>query len=56
MHGLELAAIQALAGHESPSTTQRYMHLAPVFLEQGIRLLEGPAPHRQVGGAASHGN
>jgi hypothetical protein len=35
-------AIQALAGHQDLTTTQRYMHLTPAALEAAIRLLDGP--------------
>src|SRR5580658_2244323 len=33
-------AIQELAGHESLSTTLRYMHLSPSALDHAIRLLD----------------
>jgi len=37
-------AIQALAGHQDLSTTQRYMHLSPAALDAAIRVLEEPSP------------
>jgi site-specific recombinase XerD len=40
MRGAAPAAIQALAGHESVSTTHRYMHRAPIMLRETVRLLE----------------
>lgn len=33
-------AIQELAGHQDPGTTQRDMHLSPAALDAAIRLLE----------------
>jgi integrase len=41
MKGVPARTIQALAGHASITTTQRYMHLSPRALEEGIRALEG---------------
>ena len=35
-------AIQALAGHQELSMTQRYMHLSPASLDAAIRLLDRP--------------
>ena len=49
MRGAAPVSIQVLAGHESVSTTQRYMHLAPVMLRDTVRLLEEPAPKRDSG-------
>jgi integrase len=43
MKGAPPVAIQVLAGHESPETTKRYQHLAPVTLRETIKLLEGEA-------------
>lgn len=39
MKGAPARAIQKLAGHQSVVTTERYMHLSPVVLEESIRLL-----------------
>jgi site-specific recombinase XerD len=49
MRGAAPAAIQALAGHQSVTTTMRYMHLAPVVLRETVKLLEQPvaAPARR---------
>jgi len=43
MRGAPAAAIQALAGHQELSMTQRYMHLSPASLDAAIRLLDSPA-------------
>lgn len=40
MQGCPARAIQELAGHTDLATTQRYMHLSPSAIEEGIRLLE----------------
>ncbi|MFN7982531.1 MAG: tyrosine-type recombinase/integrase [Vicinamibacterales bacterium] len=47
MRGAPVRAIQELAGHRDLATTQRYMHLSPVAIENAIRLLEhgGATPH-----------
>ena len=42
MRGAPVAAIQALAGHASLATTQRYMHLSPAAMKGAIRLLDQP--------------
>ena len=39
MRGAPAKAIQELAGHQSLSTTLRYMHLSPSALDAAIRLL-----------------
>jgi hypothetical protein len=41
MRGAPARAIQELAGHQDPGTTQRYMHLSPAALNAAIRLLDG---------------
>ena len=41
MKGAPARAIQELAGHESLSRTQRYMHLSPAAIDRAIRLLDG---------------
>jgi site-specific recombinase XerD len=40
MNGVPARPIQALAGHQSLMTTQRYMHLTPSGIQDGIRALE----------------
>jgi site-specific recombinase XerD len=40
MRGAPVKAIQELAGHESLTTTLRYMHLSPSAREQAIALLD----------------
>ncbi len=40
MKGAPVGAIQALAGHQELSVTQRYMHHTPAMLESAIALLE----------------
>jgi len=40
MQGCPARAIQELAGHTDLTTTQRYMHLSPSAVEEGIRMLE----------------
>jgi site-specific recombinase XerD len=42
MRGATAKAIQELAGHEDLKTTQRYMHISPVAIEDAIRLLDSP--------------
>ncbi|AKJ06999.1 Integrase [Archangium gephyra] len=40
MRGAPAKAIQELAGHESLTTTQRYMHLTLTAKDAAIRLLD----------------
>ena len=40
MHGVPVAIIQALAGHQELSMTQRYMHLSPEALDEAIRAVD----------------
>jgi integrase len=40
MNGVAARTIQELAGHQSLMTTQRYMHLSPSAIQDGIRALE----------------
>ena len=42
MRGAPARAIQAVAGHQDLSATQRYMHVSPAAVEDAIRLLEQP--------------
>ena len=44
MKGIATRTIQELAGHADLSTTQKYMHLAPVELENAIKILENAPP------------
>jgi len=54
MQGAPSRAIQELAGHRDPGTTQRYMHLSPAALEAAIRLLERSEPgNRGANGEAA---
>lgn len=46
MRGAPARAIQELAGHQDPGTTQRYMHLSPAALDAPIRLLDGATETR----------
>lgn len=41
MRGASVKAIQEFAGHKDLATTQIYMHLSPVVLEEAIGLLDG---------------
>jgi integrase len=52
MKGAPPKAIQELAGHESLSTTLRYMHLSPSVRDQAIALLNARDPYgnREGGG------
>jgi site-specific recombinase XerD len=43
MKGAPPRAIQELAGHQSITVTNRYMHLAPGELQNAIALLDRPA-------------
>ena len=45
--GAPTRAIQALAGHQSARTTERYMHLAPSHVEQAITHLPVVRPYFQ---------
>jgi integrase len=49
MQGCPARAIQELAGHTDLATTQRYMHLSPSAIEEGIRLLETRRRPSQLG-------
>lgn len=40
MRNVPMLSIQRLAGHESPETTQRYMHLSAAAPHEAIRALE----------------
>jgi integrase len=40
MKGVPVRAIQELAGHQSITTTMRYMHLSPSALDSAIKMLE----------------
>jgi len=40
MAGATPVAISTMAGHQSLSTTQRYLHLAPAAMDQAIALLD----------------
>lgn len=46
MNGAGARAIQELAGHHNPATTQRYMHVSPAAVESAIRLLDQRASGR----------
>ena len=46
MRGAPARAIQASAGHQDLSTTQRYMHVSPAVVEDAIRLLDQPVFRR----------
>lgn len=49
MRGAPARAIQKLAGHQSVVTTERYMHLSPVALEESMRLINRPPVWRHGG-------
>jgi integrase len=53
MKGAPARAIQKLAGHQSVVTTERYMHLSPVALEESMRLINRPPVWRHDGDGAS---
>jgi integrase len=44
IRGAPPRAIQELAGHTEPSTTERYLHLTPSARSNAIKLLEEPVP------------
>lgn len=52
MKGAPARAIQKLAGHQSVVTTERYMHLSPVALEESMRLINRPPVWRHGGDGA----
>ena len=48
--GVPMIAIRALACHETPQTTAKYMHLAPGVQAAAVRLFDGPnGPSRGTG-------
>ncbi len=49
MQGATAKAIQELAGHQDPTTTQRYMHLSPAHKDAAIRLLDRRPTDETVG-------
>ena len=49
MRGAPSCAIQELAGHGDPGTTQRYMHLSPAARDAAIRLLDSGVSGRNFG-------
>ena len=53
MRGAPARAIQKLAGHQSVVTTERYMSLSPVALEESIRLLNRRPAWRHDGDGGS---
>ena len=53
MAGKPARAIQALAGHSSITTTERYMHLAPAAARDAIEGLTRPADWRHAGNIKS---
>jgi integrase len=44
MRGVTSTSIQAVAGHQDLSTTQRYLHLSPEAVNDAIRMLKRPKP------------
>ncbi len=46
MRGVPPRVIQALAGHQSITTTERYMHLAPQAMDDAVEQLARPADWR----------
>lgn len=49
MAGATAVEISTMAGHQSLSTTQRYLHLAPAARDQAIALLDSGADLAEAG-------
>ncbi len=56
MRGAPAKVIRELAGHESLTTTQRYMHLSPAAKDAAIGLLDMAGPHLPGDGLRDEGN